>query len=296
MPTTLDLMEYPNDAAAQAAYVSSDAYGSDICTGGAATASSTYNTYVAGNAFDDNEGTRWISAQYSEPPQWIKYNLGVGVTKVVGKLRLKDAHAWIKDFILQGSNNDSDWDNIYTGQVAQNNNWQEFTFPNSTAYRYYRFYMTSDWGDPWGASIWEMEMMEIHLQCYSEDTIKQQGYSLKGFARKTESLNDTLIRTVDPTIDLTGKDRIKFSIRASRIGSNIKAGIRDLGGVTTEHTPNILVANTWQSVQWYIGNLAKLNKDAIDRITFTIINADSDNIFYIDDIQAYGLPTGPILV
>lgn len=49
-------------------------------------------------------------------------------------------------------------------------------------------------------------------------------------------------------IDLTGLTQIKFNIYASRTGSNIKIGIRDSGGTTTEITPNILSANTWQTV------------------------------------------------
>lgn len=77
-----------------------------------------------------------------------------------------------------------------------------------------------------------------HLQCYSEDTIKQQGdYSLKGIAKITDSLNDTLTRTVDPTIDLSNLGAIHYNIRPSRSGSNIKIGIHDSGGTTTEHTP-----------------------------------------------------------
>lgn len=130
------------------------------------------------------------------------------------------------------------------------------------------------------------------LQCFSEDTIKEEGtYSLKGVAQATDSLNDTLTRTVDPTIDIKDRDRIKFDIRASRTGSNIKIAIRDSGTTVTEYTPNIAQANTWQEVKWYIGNpkVTNANKDAIDRIIITIINADSDNTFYIDNMQAYGL-------
>ncbi len=67
---------------------------------------------------------------------------------------------------------------------------------------------------------------KINLQSYSEATIKNQGsYSLKGAALATGSLNATLTRTVSPTINLTGKTSIKFDIRSSRTGSNIKLGI-----------------------------------------------------------------------
>ncbi len=135
------------------------------------------------------------------------------------------------------------------------------------------------------------------LQCYSESTIKQQGnYSLKGIAKQLYSLDNTLTRTVSPTIDLTGKNKIRFQMYASRIGSNIKVGIRDSGDQITEITPNIALADTWQMINWSIVNLAKINKDAIDRIFLTMLNVDSDNIFYIDDMQAYAVAQSPILV
>ncbi|GAI71414.1 unnamed protein product, partial [marine sediment metagenome] len=50
------------------------------------------------------------------------------------------------------------------------------------------------------------------------------------------------------SIDLSDLTRIEFDIYASRTGSNIKIGIRDLGGEVTEITPNIALVNTWQTV------------------------------------------------
>lgn len=119
------------------------------------------------------------------------------------------------------------------------------------------------------------------LECYSEDTIKQQGsYSLKGIGEITSSLNETLTRTVAPTIDLSGEVLGQFRIRASRTGGHIKIGIHDSGGVPTETTPNIVSINTWQTVEFGLPITA--NKDAIDQIIITIVNADSDNTFYLD--------------
>lgn len=86
------------------------------------------------------------------------------------------------------------------------------------------------------------------------------------------------------TIDLTGLTQIKYDIRASRTGENIKIGIHDAGGVTTEHTANILQANEWQTETWDISGVSDANKDAIDKMEVTIINADAENIFYIDNM------------
>ncbi len=125
------------------------------------------------------------------------------------------------------------------------------------------------------------------LEAYSESTIVQEGtYSLKGFAKGTDALNDYLTRIVSPTINLADITKIKPGIYASRTGSNIKVGIRDSGGQVAEITPNITSANTWQTVEWDISGVSNPNKDAIDRIVVTIVNADSDNIFYLDNIFA----------
>lgn len=118
------------------------------------------------------------------------------------------------------------------------------------------------------------------ISIYSESTIKEQGsYSLKLVA-DTDSLNQTVMRTLSPTFNLSGQDEIKFDIRASRTGSNFKIGFHDSGGTTTEVTPNIASADTWQEVTLDISAVSDANKDAIDSIVLTITNADEENTIY----------------
>lgn len=126
------------------------------------------------------------------------------------------------------------------------------------------------------------------LQCYSESTIvEQDSHSLKVRAVATDSLNDTLTRTIDPPIDLSDQDTYKFSIYALRTGSNIKVGIHDSGGITTEITPNVASAGEWQEVSVDLSGVANADKDAIDSIIITIVNADEDNTFYLDWLRTY---------
>lgn len=123
------------------------------------------------------------------------------------------------------------------------------------------------------------------LQSYSESTIKEQGsYSLKGIGAITTSLNKTLTRTIGSPIDLSAQDMVSFKMRSSRTGANIKIGIHDVGGTTTEVTPTIAVADTWQTINMSLYAVASANKDAIDSIIITIVNADASNTFYIDDM------------
>ncbi|GAG95578.1 unnamed protein product, partial [marine sediment metagenome] len=177
---------------------------------------------------------------------------------------------------------------IHTDQATNNDSvWQEFVFSNITAYRYYKINITSHWrsGDD-VCGFYEVEMIEDGpFTCYSEDTIKEQGsYSLKGVAVQTDSLNNTLTRTVSPTIDLSDCSEIRFDVRASRTGSQFKIGIHDSGGTTTEHTVDIDSANVWQTETWDISGVTNVNKDVIDQIIITIINADASNVIYIDHL------------
>ncbi len=125
----------------------------------------------------------------------------------------------------------------------------------------------------------------IDLQCYSESSIKEQGlYSLKSIALITGAEDETLTRTLSATVDLSGIDSIKLSVRASRTGENFKIGFHDSGGTTTEHTPDILIADTWQTETIDISEVTDANKDDIDSIIITILDADVENTFYIDNI------------
>ena len=126
-----------------------------------------------------------------------------------------------------------------------------------------------------------------NLQSYSESTIKQQGtYSLKGVAVITDSLSDTLTRTIGDNLDLSNCTGIEYDIYASRTGSNIKIGIHDSGGTTSEHTANVASSNVNQTESWDISGVSDANKDDIDSIIVTIMNADAANTFYLDDLKA----------
>jgi len=152
---------------------------------------------------------------------------------------------------------------------------------------------------PVGHADWDMNFkvygQEESLQDYSEDTIKQEGdYSLKGIAKQTHSLNETLTRTVAPGIDLSGINTIRFDIYSSRTGANVKIGIHDSGGTTSEKTHTQAGAGGWETVEWDISGVADVNKDDIDSIIVTVVNADADNTFYIDNM--YGVePSGNVI-
>ena len=140
-------------------------YGSNFCTGGTATAKTTNPGDVASNAFDSNTGTWWTSSTTASLPTWLKYDLGISVTKTANRFtvtpRIADANAKLVDFKLQGSNDDSTWDDLYavTSETWPDDTPKTYDFANSTAYRYYRLYITSTSGGVY-AQVVELEIME----------------------------------------------------------------------------------------------------------------------------------------
>ena len=135
-------------------------YHVDFLNDGSATADTTYTTYVASRAFDNTAGTNWLSTD-SAFPHWIKYDLGEGVVKKARKLRLLPQDIQLEDFTLEGSNDDSNWVQFVSDTATGNTEWQEWEFSNSTAYRYYKITVTSNYsGSDDMAGIFEIELME----------------------------------------------------------------------------------------------------------------------------------------
>ena len=303
----LDYFEYSTDATAQAAYVSSDADAgytddlipdmtSDTAPSGVSSASST--SHAAWKAFDDSliAWNMWQTAN-GNPTGWLQYQFTSAKTiqrYVIWACSNNGSYLtrYPKDWTFKGSNNGSDWDTLDT-QTNQTGWFQgdvrTYSFSNTTAYLYYRLDVSANNGDGGYLIVFELEMMEAiapNLQCYSEDTIKQQGsYSLKAIAAQTDSLNDTFTRTVSPAIDLSDINKwIYYIYSASRTGSQIKIGIHDSGGTTTEHTANISSTGAWEEQTWDISAVTNANKDVIDSIIVTVVNADADNTFYLDNM------------
>ena len=133
---------------------------------------------------------------------------------------------------------------------------------------------------------WEMAGSDFIFQSYSEATIKTQGsYALKAVAAITDSLNKTLTKTFAVNKDLTGINTLSFTLYSNRTGSNIKFGLHDTGGTTTEITPNVTSANAQQTITVDLSAVSDANKNDINTFTITTVNADSSNTFYVDNFN-----------
>lgn len=305
-------MEYADDAAAQAAYPTSDGY----------------NKEESSETSDDQYGLR-PSSTYEKLAQGFQLSAAIKLNKIsleLVKLGTIAAGKYIWLYIYDDSGGDPNNAisvqsiKIEANTISTSPTWYDFTLSTQlslAATTQYHIVLEGDYvysgtnlvrwrldlGNPyangivknWNEAAWidsasydfAFKLYDTHFQCFSEFSLKQQGsYSLKGFAKQADGLNDTLTRTVGPTINLSGLDTIKFDIRASRTGANIKVGIHDSGGTTTEKTYTVLSADTWETVTWDISGVADADKNAIDQIIVTILNADADNTFYLDNMYA----------
>lgn len=141
-------------------------YGSDICTGGTATASETYPGQPVANAFDNNIATYW--SNNNTLPAWIQYDLGSGNGKSVGRYKIfYDASVTTDNspaaWQFQGSIDGSAWTTLDSraGQGWTVTGWKTYNFTNTVDYRYYRLNIINNKGTSNNyVSIYEMEMME----------------------------------------------------------------------------------------------------------------------------------------
>ena len=148
-------------------YYPSTTYGSDVTGSGTASADSVFGAgYEAVKAFINDDAAYWQTADVAFP-HWLKYDFGEGVTKTINKYRIRGFNGatriydW-KNWTFQGSNNDSDWDTLdtQTNETFTQNAWNSYEFDNLTAYRYYRWVVTANFGSNNYGICEEAEMIE----------------------------------------------------------------------------------------------------------------------------------------
>jgi hypothetical protein len=124
---------------------------------------STESSNLAIYSCDDNEATFWFTT--AACPQWIKLDLGVGVTKIARQIRIKprstSGDANVKNFRLQGSNDDSTWYDLVSGTHSNNTDWEQWSISLHPGYRYYKLTVDSIYWSGNRASIYEWELKEI---------------------------------------------------------------------------------------------------------------------------------------
>ena len=311
----IDFMEYSSDANAQAAYVTNGAttyqsqYPPAYSTTYVKATTEFFAAYLATDPAVSLTGTwinqGWMSGDYVITNQ--RFHIDLGSAKVISRIYYENGHnsgntsgEGAKNFTFWGSNTagsfaeltyatDTGWTQITPAQTTFDQHTASdvadpkyITVTNTTAYRYYAFKFADIYSGTNQMVVRRIELQQSALQSYSEATIKTQGsYALKAVASITDSLNKTLTKTVS-TIDLSGVDLIKFDMRATATGANIKLGLVD-AGATSIFVPTITTTG-WERQLWDISAIPDASKDAITSIVFTVTSATTANTFYIDNL------------
>jgi hypothetical protein len=129
--------------------------GSSLFVGGTGSASASTGTATPDRAFDGNLSNYWYTDN-GGINAWLKYDC---VTpKVVNYINI---YAWQGvyapySFQFQGSNDNVNWTTLYTSAVlswsATSTEAKTFSISNSTAYRWYRLYMTPQTANYFGVN------------------------------------------------------------------------------------------------------------------------------------------------
>ena len=107
-----------------------DGSGSNLLTGGTASASSTYSFNTADKAFDANDTTYWEAGNASDAFQWVLMDLASPVTIRNFYISSQAASEVPRDFKIQGSNDGTNWTDIVvvvdwvTSSMAKTGSWR----------------------------------------------------------------------------------------------------------------------------------------------------------------------------
>src|SRR3990172_6596897 len=114
--------------------------------------SSQLNTgFAPENAIDENTGTAWLSANGQTTDQWIKAQLGGGLTYTIDRVRLQSGvgNDAVRDFEIRVSTtitNDAAFMTVFSGTMTKTTDLQEFVFAPVQA-RYVQLFIRNNHGN-----------------------------------------------------------------------------------------------------------------------------------------------------
>lgn len=129
-----------------------------------ASASSEYSSsYAAWLTFDNNNTTRWSTTSGQAANCWVKLFVGDTPNYIVRSLSVKffGGYEVINAFKFQGSNNDSDWTDLYSGNFVRDDSLQTFEFDNNVIYKYFRLLAVSVYGTT--CSIYTITISGVYI-------------------------------------------------------------------------------------------------------------------------------------
>jgi alpha-tubulin suppressor-like RCC1 family protein len=135
----------------------------DSCADGNTEGANYQPWHVFTSILGDTTYSYYNTANYVNVPSWLKIKIP-SAKVAVGFFLLENRNEHINGFKIQGSNNDSDWTDLYTGTTVGMTTGISPTFSNSTAYQYYRLYVTSLSSS--GNNYWRIDDWNMHFFGY----------------------------------------------------------------------------------------------------------------------------------
>ena len=183
--------------------------GSDLTGSGTASASSSYSGNPASGAFNGGGGSGWGNT--NTMPSWLEYDFGSGTVISFYSLYRSSSQpgGWgsnnysPQNWTFQGSNDNSTWTTLDTEtgqQISYNASAAIFGFSNSTAYRYYRIYITTAVSGTY-VNITQMRMMGPEAST-SAFNVTSYGYVGVGTSSPAQTLEVNGTLGVDGTAEI----------------------------------------------------------------------------------------------
>ena len=160
-----------------------------------ATASSANSIYPASNTTNGNLLTRWQSA--SGGSQWLKVDLGRETAFEAIDISWQQ---YATNYTIQGSNNDSSWDTLYT-ETAGTSGIKRVFFDDAKNYRYVRINITAG---PGLYSIFELRVLSENPPIQLVDLALNRPASCNGVDPNNASLRD-------PQLSVDGNDTTRWA-------------------------------------------------------------------------------------
>ena len=168
----------------------------------------------------------WHSANPATLPEWVQVTYGspVGITRLAIKPQPDSPNGnerdrAPRDFIFQGSNNGSDWDNLLEVKgnlYKKEDSWHEWPIDSKKPYAYYRIYITAN-GD-------DQNLVTIHRIRLEIEDDTTTNHSLIRDYKEAITLNRFKVSSIS---DLTGYIPVSLSVSGSSDGQNWT----ELGGI-----------------------------------------------------------------
>lgn len=216
---------------------------SDTTPSGVVTASSNGGVnYLPYYAFSESCGMNqytWLTTTDDVVGAWIQYQFPQAETivKLITINRGESVTRAVKTFKFQGSNDGTTWTDIENCSIASNSSFyrEEFLLNNSTAYIYYRLYITAAWeSNPRWVGFAQIQM---YKECItSTKTISQNGTynassdDLSGYSQVVVAVDESISKDITTyefiTLDTSGQGA---AVRVNKYFNGVIQSSRDVG-------------------------------------------------------------------